>query len=190
MNILERWQEVLRRGDRKHTRRVLKETHRSTGEASFCAIGMLLDELKEELGLRWGEPYDDELFAAVDWFIEFSDGQPVGSGLPDLMGLHGIDEALLSRVIQANDELGRDPKQIADLIEDYKMGTRYVIEARNEDGSLKFDCEQPPVKDWTEEDLADLVFKHNPDAVLNGMHLLRWVSDNVNPFWITRQKAW
>ncbi len=70
------------------------------------------------------------------------------------------------------------------------MDTKYVVEARNDDGSLNFDDPQPPVKDWTEDDLAQMAWKHSPDAVLDGMRLLCWLSDNVDPRWKTRAKTW
>ena len=66
----------------------------------------------------------------------------------------------------------------------------YVIECRDETGKLDFTGEQPPVRDWTEDDLAKLAWKHSPDAMLDGRHLLRWVSDNVDQRWKTRVKTW
>ena len=68
--------------------------------------------------------------------------------------------------------------------------TRYCVEARNEDGSLCFDCPQPPVRDWTEDDLAREAWKHNPEATLDGRHLALWLSANVHPKWKTRVKTW
>lgn len=66
---------------------------------------------------------------------------------------------------------------------------RYVVEARNDDGTLDFDCPQPPVRDWTEDDLADYVFARHPDAILTGLNILTWMQ-NVHPHWRTRLKTW
>lgn len=68
---------------------------------------------------------------------------------------------------------------------------RYVVECRNPDGSLNFDDPQPPFQEsWTEDDLANLARNHNPDALLLGMNVLTWVSDNCDPRWKTRPKTW
>jgi hypothetical protein len=57
----------------------------------------------------------------------------------------------------------------------------YVVECRDAEGRLDFTEPQPPIKDWTEDDLAQLAWKHNPDATLNGWEILSWVSQNVDP---------
>ena len=67
---------------------------------------------------------------------------------------------------------------------------KYILEARDDLGALKFDCEQPPVRDFTEDDLAKLVWQHTPDAKLHGTEILSWVSNNVNKHWKTRVKTW
>lgn len=68
--------------------------------------------------------------------------------------------------------------------------TKYVVEARDSAGNLKFDCPQPPVRDWDEDDLAAAAWKANPEAELHGQRLLMWMSDHVNEFWQTRVKTW
>jgi hypothetical protein len=76
--------------------------------------------------------------------------------------------------------------------------TRYILEARDDEGKLKFDCEQAPQRPscehspggFTDDDLAKMCFAVNPDAILDGRHVLRWVSDNVNKHWKTRVKTW
>ena len=68
--------------------------------------------------------------------------------------------------------------------------TIYVIEARNDDGTLRFDGPQPPVRDYTERDLAALAWIGDPTATLHGIDILTWVSDNYNPAWKTRVKTW
>ncbi len=68
--------------------------------------------------------------------------------------------------------------------------TTYVVEARDETGALDFRCPQPPCRDWTEEDLAALAWRHTPDADLSGWTVCSWLSDNVHPHWRTRVKTW
>ncbi len=43
------------------------------------------------------------------------------------------------------------------------MINQYIIEARDEKGRLKFDCEQPPVKDFSEDNLYKLYWQLSQD---------------------------
>lgn len=70
------------------------------------------------------------------------------------------------------------------------MKAVYIIECRDESGALDFTGPQPPVRDFTENELAKLAWQHNPAATLDGMHILKWISDNVDPRWQTRVKTW
>lgn len=74
----------------------------------------------------------------------------------------------------------------------------YVIEARNEDGSLNFDRDKLRVDEVfgrkaitgiTEDRIAEVVWRHEPDAVLDGRSLLRWAT-KVDPRFQTRKKYW
>ena len=59
--------------------------------------------------------------------------------------------------------------------------TRYVIEARNPDGSLSFDGLQPEqvwgmqaITGLTEDDMSDVIFRRVPDAILIGDNISQW----------------
>lgn len=72
----------------------------------------------------------------------------------------------------------------------------YIIEARNPDGSLKFDCDQPEsffgmqaIKGGTTDSIAEAIFRKVPDAVLIGDAIPLWPK-LINPYWIARRKTW
>jgi hypothetical protein len=74
--------------------------------------------------------------------------------------------------------------------------TTYVIEARNNDGTLKFDCPQPEsyfgnraITGITEDEIAKAIFRTAPDATMSGMNISAWPR-NIDQNWTARIKTW
>jgi hypothetical protein len=72
----------------------------------------------------------------------------------------------------------------------------WIIEARDEQGQLKFDCEQPEsffgigaIKGISENRIADAIFRKLPDASLQGDQRPNWPK-LINPHWTARRKTW
>lgn len=72
----------------------------------------------------------------------------------------------------------------------------YVIEKRDKDGKLDFSKPQPEdffgmvaITGITENQMSDVIFRHNKDAVLDGRHLLRW-PEYLCPGFYARRKNW
>lgn len=68
---------------------------------------------------------------------------------------------------------------------------RYVIEARDDQGRLRFDCEQPPVRAFTDIEIARLVWARVPDlkVPLDGRDICNWTR-HVHEAWVARPKTW
>jgi hypothetical protein len=73
---------------------------------------------------------------------------------------------------------------------------RFVIEKRNPDGSLNFSEPQPErffgnaaITGITENAIASVVFRHDPDATLDGSELCMWAR-RIDPLFSTRVKYW
>ena len=73
---------------------------------------------------------------------------------------------------------------------------RYVVEARNPDGSLNFDKPQPEdfyglgaIQGLSEDALAAPIFRRDPDVVLDGRTLLLWPRE-LDPRFTARKKYW
>ena len=66
----------------------------------------------------------------------------------------------------------------------------FIIEARESSlGKLKFDCPQPPVKDYTEDEIVKMYFRESGD-ISYSVHM-----DKVRKFfqeknWYIREKTW
>lgn len=73
---------------------------------------------------------------------------------------------------------------------------KYVIECRKPDGSLDFSGQRPDqifgmraITGITENEMADVVFRYKPDAVLLGTNISLW-PQNIDERWIARKKTW
>lgn len=73
---------------------------------------------------------------------------------------------------------------------------KWIIEARNADGSLEFDCQQPneffgtaSIHGITEDEMDKPIFRKIPDATLDGGSIAVWPK-LINPHWIARRKTW
>lgn len=73
---------------------------------------------------------------------------------------------------------------------------RYIIERRDDQGALVFDKPQPEDyfgsgarEGMTTDQMAKVVFRHKPNAVMTGMDIPRWPA-NIHPQFIARRKTW
>jgi hypothetical protein len=76
------------------------------------------------------------------------------------------------------------------------MITQYVIEARTEEGTLKFDCPQPEeffgqeaITGITTNQMAQAIYRAKPDAVLTGDTVAIWPR-LINEHWTARPMTW
>ncbi len=76
------------------------------------------------------------------------------------------------------------------------MDKIYIIEARDKDGRLKFDCPQPEsffgtraitgLSDW---EMSRPIYAKLPDATLRGDNIPDWPK-LINENWVARVKTW
>lgn len=73
---------------------------------------------------------------------------------------------------------------------------RYVIECRTPEGKLDFTGQQPEavfgmeaIQGISEDRMAKVIFRHDPDAVLTGDRISAWPSV-IDSRWIARRKTW
>lgn len=76
------------------------------------------------------------------------------------------------------------------------MKKLYIIESRNEDGSLKLDGPQPEsvfghgvysgMSDW---DMSRVIYARNKECSLSGDNIPNWPK-LINPNWVARVKTW
>lgn len=72
----------------------------------------------------------------------------------------------------------------------------WIIEARNDDGSLDLNCEQPTtvfgkraitgMSDW---EMSRVIYARDNKVVLCGDSIAKWPS-SINPKWKARVKTW
>lgn len=72
----------------------------------------------------------------------------------------------------------------------------WIIEARDPYGNLDFKCPAPftkfgisGIQGITEDEMAKVIFRHKPDAVLDGRSISQWPA-LLHPNWIARRKTW
>lgn len=72
----------------------------------------------------------------------------------------------------------------------------YIIEARDESGQLKFDCQRPDeffglqsIHGMSDDEMARPIFRQIPDATLDGGNIPNWPK-LINPHWTARVKTW
>ena len=73
---------------------------------------------------------------------------------------------------------------------------KFVIEAREKNGTLKLDCSQPEsvfgiaaIRGIGLNLMARTIQRTNPKAVLDGRHVATWPTF-INPNWVARSKTW
>jgi hypothetical protein len=76
------------------------------------------------------------------------------------------------------------------------MTNKYIIEARNTDGTRALRGPQPEtvfgngaITGMSEDDIAKVIFRHKPEASLDGRNIAYWPSV-IDERWIARRKTW
>lgn len=74
--------------------------------------------------------------------------------------------------------------------------TKWIIEARDESGQLKFNCPQPEsvfgleaITGLTDWEMSRPIFQRIPNATLDGGSIALWPR-LLNPNWTARKKTW
>ena len=72
----------------------------------------------------------------------------------------------------------------------------YIIEARDTNGKLNLQCEQPTnffgawaIQGIFADEIAQIIFRKIPNAILDGQNIHLWPSI-INPLWKARRKTW